>query len=155
MVANPAARWAKYPDPRGSAGGGTKPVHDPLPFETGRTMRHYRPRFLSKHFTRQISALAPLAGHLAAGLALAFVFVTALCSGDALIARLLREVGGLPVVLDLFLLHAILFACASFATAGGSADSGGGVAARPAMAIEARRLTPAALARTGVETTPD
>jgi hypothetical protein len=55
-------------------------------------------------------------GHTATGIALAGLFVGVLCGSGSTIGRLLVAPENLAVLAKLFVLHAALFACASFAT---------------------------------------
>ena len=55
-------------------------------------------------------------GHAATGIALAGLFVGVLCGSGSTIGRLLVAPENLAVLAKVFVLHAALFACASFAT---------------------------------------
>ncbi|MDQ2079961.1 hypothetical protein RA307_07200 [Xanthobacteraceae bacterium Astr-EGSB] len=77
-----------------------------------------------KQFQRRMVAVARLLsrptglvfGHAATGLVLAGLFVGALCGSGSTIGRLLVAPENLAVLAKIFVLHAALFACASFAT---------------------------------------
>jgi hypothetical protein len=89
-------------------------------------MRSQRLTRIYVSYARRRRPLPRVINHAAAGVALASLFVGVLCSVDATMARLLRDVDGLIILVTLFMLHAALFGCASFATAAGESAGHGG-----------------------------
>jgi hypothetical protein len=65
---------------------------------------------------RSSPPLRDVQGHAGAGLALAAVFTGVLCGSGSTIGRLVLTSDNLPLLVALFLMHAALFGCASFAT---------------------------------------
>jgi hypothetical protein len=90
-----------------------------------------------KRFRRTVIAAARLRtsparfvlGHAAAGIGLSGLFVGVLCGSGCTIGRLLIAPESLPFLAKIFVLHATLFACASFATSAASLPVGGRPAA--------------------------
>jgi hypothetical protein len=128
MGKNRAARIAAP-----AAAGRNESLPSPVARETGYAMRNQSLTLTCREFLRRRPSARPLIGHAASGVTLAVLLVGALHVIDTTMARLLWEVGGLPVVVALILLHAALFACASLATADGGSADGGGAGGRKAL----------------------